>query len=255
MNFFKYIAAALLIIVTTSCNFTETMNLNEDGSGKISVFFDASDLMGMGGDMFKSEDGEGEVMDSIIDFKTYIAEHKDSIMALPKADREKIMRMENFKMHIIMNEPEGKMSFDMFTDFDNVSEASNILEGFENMDAFANIGGNNNEDQDEVAEVPGEEDQENVKVRYEFKGNVFKRDAYIKDAKKYKTQVDSLESMAMFFGGSAYKLKYTFARKIESTNRPSATFSSDGKTMYYEVSFLDYLKDPDVMDIEVILED
>lgn len=258
MNFFKYVAAALLIIVTTSCNFTETMTLNDDGSGKMSVFFDASELMAMGGaDMFGSEQDEnkepGEVMDSIIDFKQFIAENRDSINALSPEERAKIMRLEPFKMHIIMNEDEKKMSFDMFTDFKDVAEASNILEGFENMDAFTKMGGDDN--QDEVEQSPKEEDQENVSVRYEFAGNVFKRDAYVKDAEKYKTQVDSLESMAMFFGGSSYKLQYTFPRKIKSTNKPSATFSADGKTMYYQVSFMEYMKNPDVMDIEVTLED
>lgn len=255
MKLVKYLVVAVVAVFTTSCNFTETMTLNEDGSGKMSVFFDASELMAFGGDqlMGKEGEGEGEVMDSIIDFKEFIRENKDSIMTLPAEEQRKIMALENFKMHVIMNEEEGKLSFDMFTDFENVKEASNILEGFDQMSTL--MAPDTEVPEDEVEVDVEESDEESVKVRYDFTGNVFKRDAYILDAVKYQSQVDSLESMAMFFGGSSYKLQYTFPKKIKSTNRESATFSSDGMTLYYEVNFMEYMKDPDLMDIEVILED
>jgi len=251
MKFFKFLAFAALGVFMTSCNFTETMTLNEDGSGKMSVFFDGSDLMAMGGEKLAESDSTS--IDSIIDFKDFIEEKRDSINALSPEDREKIMRLERFKMHIIMDPVSQKMTFDMFTDFDDVSDANDILEGFDQLDTFMGNGGEEEEEDDNAPELPVSND-EKVSVKYSFKKGVFKRDAYVENAEKYKKQTDSLESMAMFFGSSKYKLQYTFPRKIKATNREEATFSADGKTVYYEVGFMDYLKDPNVLDIEVELE-
>ncbi|MEP2935867.1 MAG: hypothetical protein ABJM06_14350 [Gilvibacter sp.] len=250
MKIFKFLAVAVLALFATSCNFTETMTLNEDGSGKMSVFFDGSDLMAMGGEKLAENDTTS--IDSILDFKDFIEENRDSIMALPAEDRDKIMKLERFKMHMIMNPQEGKMTFDMYTDFNDVSEANDILEGFDQLDSIMEDG-SEEEEEEEAPELPAS-NEEKVRVKFSFKNNVFTRDAYVEDKEKYKKQTDSLESMAMFFNSSKYKLQYTFPRKIKATNREEVTYSADGKTLYYEVGFMDYLKNPDVLDIEVELE-
>ena len=59
----------------------------------------------------------------------------------------------------------------------------------------------------------------------------------------------------MFLSGSTYTLKYHFPRKVKSTTAEEATFSADGKTLIYEVSFLEMMKDPKLLDIEVELEE
>lgn len=252
MKIFKFLAIAALGLFATSCNFTETMTLNEDGSGKMSVFFDGSDLMSMGGEEFAQNDTTA--IDSIINFKDFIEENRDSIMALSPEEQAKIMKLERFKMHMIMNPKKGKMTFDMFTDFNDVSEANDILEGFDQLDSFMDDDSEEEEETEEAPELPAT-NEEQVRVKFSFKNSVFKRDAYVENMEKYKVQTDSLESMAMFFSSSKYKLQYTFPRKIKATNREEATFSADGKTLYYEVGFMDYLKNPDVLDIEVELED
>ncbi|MDC7997544.1 hypothetical protein [Gilvibacter sediminis] len=248
MKVFSKLLMLLIGLVMISCNFTEQMTMNEDGSGRLSVNFDASELMGMAGEMGGGdEDGEKEKVDSIIDFKEFIRENKDSIMSLPAKERAEIMAMENFKMRMLIDEEEGVMKFNIFSDFKNVSEANNINDGFNSLNGLMNAGGDAGQQQPK--------NDESVKVSYTFENNVFKRDAYIVDAEKYQTQIDSIKSMEMFFSSSSYKLEYTFPRKIKSTNRETATFSNDGKTLYYSVGFMDYMKDPDLMDIEVVLED
>lgn len=248
MKYFNTLIALLITLVMVSCNFTEQMTMNEDGSGRLSVNFDASELMSMAGDMGGDEEGEKEKVDSIVDFKQFIEENKDSIMALPDKERAEIMAMERFKMRMQIDEAEGLMKFDIFTDFENVSEANDINSGFNNLSGF--MGG------DQQGGQQGQpKNEESVKVNYSFENNVFKRDAYILDAEKYKVQVDSMASMEMFLSTSSYKLEYTFPRKIKSTNRETATLSADGMTVYYEVNFMEYMKDPDLLDIEVVLED
>ncbi|WP_420379978.1 hypothetical protein [Gilvibacter sp.] len=249
MKLFSKLAMLLIGLVMISCNFTEQMTMNEDGSGRLSVNFDASELMTMAGDMGSGEEeGEKEKVDSIIDFKDFIEENKDSIMALPAKERNEILAMENFKMRMQIDEEEGLMKFNIFTDFKDVSEANNINDGFNNLNGMMNSG-------DQGAQQQPAKNEENVKVNYSFENNVFKRDAYIVDVEKYQVQIDSMKSMEMFLSSSSYKLEYTFPRRIKSTNRESATFSNDGKTLYYSVNFMEYMKDPDLLDIEVVLED
>ncbi len=74
------------------------------------------------------------------------------------------------------------------------------------------------------------------------------------DQELFQQQLDSLEGAEMFLSGSTYTLKYHFPKKIKSTTAEEATFSQDGKTLIYEVNFLDLMKNPSVLDLEVELE-
>jgi hypothetical protein len=92
-------------------------------------------------------------------------------------------------------------------------------------------------------------------MEYSFKGNVFKRTAKVVDEEQYKQMVDSIGEMAMMFGTSKYKLNYHFPRKIKSVSNEDAMFSQDGKSFVLEYGFMDYLADPKIFNIEVVLED
>ena len=246
MKYFKTLIAALVTLVMVSCSFTEKMTMNEDGTGRLSLSFDGSELMssmgGLGGD---EQDGEEEKIDSIIDFKEFMNEYKDSIATLSAEDQAKFKALEPFKMRIQMDEAEGLFMFDMFSDFENISEVNNIQDAFNNV---SNIMGDGQAQQQNNS-------QESAKVEYSFEGNTFIRDAYIIDAEKYSAQLDSLASMEMFLAGSTYTLEYTFPRKIKSVNVEGYTLSEDGKTLYYEVDYMAYMKDPNIMDLQVDLED
>lgn len=60
--------------------------------------------------------------------------------------------------------------------------------------------------------------------------------------------------MEMMLSGTMYKLNYSFPRKILSTSQAGATFSLDSKTLYFQVDYLEYLKNPYLLDIEVVLD-
>lgn len=55
-------------------------------------------------------------------------------------------------------------------------------------------------------------------------------------------------------GGMIYKLKYTFPRKIVKSSVDDARYSMDGRTIEIQRTFLEYLRDPDVLDLEIELE-
>ncbi len=238
----------LLIIgistVLLSCTFTETLVLEEDGSGRMSIIMDASEAMSFGGDSFQEE---GSVaIDTVISFREMLLEKKDSIALLPLEEQERLKKMGNFNLRLIMNPEKQEFIYDVFVDFKSIAEANNL---FQALDQAGTLSGNSPTGQ----ETPKKE--ETIKVAFSFENNVFKRDAYITDKEAHQRELDSLKGMDMMLEGMVYKLHYTFPKPIISTTQKTATFSLDRKTLFYEASFLAYMKNPDVLDMEVVLEE
>ena len=137
MNKFFTLVFSLITLFLTSCNFSEDVYINEDGSGKISFSFDGSQLMQMAGDKIK-EDGE-KAIDSTFSFKELFDEKRDSISKLPAEEQAKFKKLENFSMHMVMNPESQQMTFELFTEFNNASEMQNM---FEAMNTFSELEGN-----------------------------------------------------------------------------------------------------------------
>src|SRR5690606_17306687 len=123
-----------------------------------------------------------------------------------------------------------------------VSEANNLSEVLNRL----------NETATEESEGSGMK-TESIKVNYSYNNKIFKRDAYIADKTWHQRELDSLGEMEMFLGGMSYTINYTFENKIKSCNIDEATISEDKKSVTYEVSYLDYFKNPDLLDIEIAL--
>jgi len=79
MKYIKNIFAIAFIITLTSCNFTENIYINEDGSGKFSLDMDGSSLMAMiPEDSLKTQ----KVMDSTFSFKQLLEEKKEFLFSM-----------------------------------------------------------------------------------------------------------------------------------------------------------------------------
>ncbi|AWX43903.1 hypothetical protein HME9304_00901 [Flagellimonas maritima] len=246
MKKIQFLGWAIAIAFISSCNFTEEISLKEDGSGKLSINFDGSELMEMAGEeMMKSNE---KPVDSLFSFKDMLEEKKDSIAKLPPEEQAKLKQLEPFSMHMIMNPEEKIMKFDLFSEFKDVSEVNDAFNAFQGASALGPKNG-----QQKSAPI-GNQDA-TTEVNYTFSNNIFSRKAKIIDEELFQKGLDSLQGAEMFLSGSTYTLKYQFPKKVRSTNVEGATFSADGKTMFYEVDFMDLMKDPSVLDLKVELED
>ena len=243
----KLLFIFVLAFTATSCQFSETMVMNEDGSGTMSVEVNLNEMMAFGG--MGMTDSMKVKMDTIVSMKQFMEEKKDSISKLSMADQQKLKKLENFNIHMKMDSETSEMVYDISTQFKNISEANDILNGLEQASNLM-------PDQDSNSGMKKEENSpEVIGVNYSFKKGVFKRDAYIKDEKQHQQQVDSMQQAEAFMGGSNYTLNYTFPKKIKKTSNPEATFSADKKTVSVEAPFIAYFKNPDLLDLEVELED
>ncbi len=234
-----------LAIFLTSCQFTETLVLNEDGSGKMSLEMDMNEMMAFGAGM---GDSIATKIDTIISMKQFLIEKKDSISQLPEKQQEKLKKLENFNIHTVMNTESGEMLFNVFTDFKKVDEANELFNGFsETSKLMPRMGNDMKIEKDESSD-------DIIGVSYSFKKGKFKRDAYIKDKEKHLQQVDSLKGSEAFMGSMMYTLKYTFPKRIVKSSIEDARYSLDGRTIEVERSFIEYFKNPDVLDLQVEIE-
>lgn len=234
-------------LALTSCQFTEIMVLNEDGSGTMSVEVNLSEMMAFGGD--EAADSSVIKMDTIIYVKQFLEEKKDSIASLSKQEQLKLKKLENYNIRVKMDSESSEMIYNISTSFKSVSEANDLANGLDKAGDFIPSMNENPE------EAQKEEDSPDIiGVNYSFIKGVFKRDAYIKDKKLHQREVDSLQQTEAFLQGSNYTLNYTFPKPIKKVSDPAATLSNNKKTLTLKKGFIDYFKNPDLLDLEVELE-
>ncbi|WP_372753596.1 hypothetical protein [Mariniflexile sp.] len=249
MNRFIVAVVLMFSLMLSSCQFSENIYINDDGSGKMEFSFDGTQLMQMAGD--KLSDSQEKAIDSTFSFKELFATMGDSISKLSAEEQQGIKNLEPFSMHMRMNPETSEMKFDMFTDFKSVNELQDM---FKAMKSFGDIKGK------EKTNGVGNPfssfgSDENTELSYNYNGNVFKRTAKIVDKEAYSQVVDSLGQMAMMFGSSVYKLNYHFPKRIKSVSNEKALFSADRKSVTVEYGFMDYITNPEALNLEVILED
>tara|TARA_R110000850_G_scaffold73760_1_gene161913 strand:- start:46719 stop:47477 length:759 start_codon:yes stop_codon:yes gene_type:complete len=251
MNKLKILIAGFAGFFLASCTFNETLTLNEDGSGIMTIQMDASAMMAMMSSMGTEEKMKGmeDKIDTTFYFKDFLAEKKDSIQNLPVEQQNKLKKLEPYGVHVFMDAKENKLLYDVFVNFNDISQADNMFDVFNQIN---NTGVNSTSGSGSGAEEAPK--QESIKVKYAYEGNIFKRDAYITDAQLHKAELDSLKDMEMMMGGALYKLTYTFPKTIKTVSQQDATLSQDRKTLYYQAEYLEYLKNPDVLDIEVVFD-
>ena len=251
MNKFYVFALCLFTLFFSSCQFSEDIYINDDGSGKISFSFDGTQLMQMAGDEF-AEDGE-EAIDSTFSFKEIFDEKRDSISKLSEEEQAKLKSLEDYKMHMLMNPETKEMKFELFTEFD---KATDMKDMFKAMNNFSNMNGKGPakaNDPNNPFSALGEDG--NTKLDYTFDGTTFTRKVTVLDKEIQKQLGDSLQEMAAMFGTSTYKLNYHFPKPIKSVSNNEAMFSADRKTVTLEFPFMTYALDPEALNLEIVLED
>lgn len=237
----KLLFLSLVSTLFIGCQFTETMVLNEDGSGTMTVEVNMDEMMAMGA---MGGDTEKVKIDTIVKMKDFLEEKKDSISQLSKEDQLKLKKLENYVIHVKMDSEKSEMLYYVSTKFKSVAEANDILNGLEQASNLMP------KDADEEAEKE-ESSSEIIGVNYSFEKGVFKRDAYIKDKVAHQREVDSLKQSEAFLGTVMYSLKYTFPKSIKKVSDPAATLSIDKKTLTLTKPFVEYFKNPDLLDLEV----
>ena len=233
------------VFTFTSCQFTERIDIKNNGSGTYSLKMDMSAMMGAMKQMGDSTNTKEEmkVIDTIILFKDILKEKKDSIAKLPEKDQASLKALEDLKIHMVVDEKNNKMISDFIFEFNSISELANMQEKISKAQSV--------KDGKENA-APATD----TEIKYSYNGKKFTRSVAKKKMtdKEKEAYKKSMEQSASFLDGSSYKLEYHFPKEIKSTTFKGATFSDDRKTMYIQADMKTITENPKFLDFEVILK-
>jgi hypothetical protein len=227
----------LLAFFATSCNFTENITVNPDGSGKASFDLDGSQLMGMAGRQMADKK-----IDTTFTFKEIFAKKKDSIAKLPKAEQARLKSLENMQVKMIVNAEDAQLNINVLNDFKKANEIGDVMKAFKDIAAVKNP---------KKAESLGFLDNHST-VKYSYDGKTFKKN--VEMVKNVAAQQDTLSMYKSMMEGSTYTVKYKFPKKIKKVSNPAAIISEDKKGLSLTYDLTEYLDHPTQLALDVEFE-
>lgn len=237
-----------LITFCTSCEFSETIYINEDGTGKMSLYFDGSELMQMAGSQMTG--GREEAIDSMISVKELLSKQKIDMSKFSKEEKKQFENLGKLNMHMVMDTKKSKLNLDIFTDFDNINDLQNM---YRDMNKLAELSKKSNAfgGSNPLGDINPEE---LTSMKYSYKNNVFKRAFKVLDKKMIDSLKGNLGQAQMILASSTYKLDYHFPRKIKSVSLKNAVIGKDGKSFTVKINFMEFMDNPEILNLEVELE-
>ncbi len=258
------LAFAAFTLLFSSCTFTEHIYINDDGSGKMDFNMDGSEMMASLSAMGEGMNEEGkdddvkeeakEVVDTTFTFDSFLEEKRDSILKLPKAQQKKLEALRGASARMLMDEDKGVFTMDMKKEFKNIEEFTNFYNAIGEVDdnSMSPMGGG---DEAKSKDNPFSGMMGMNQTTFSFDKKTFERTASLDMSamtEEQKTQMSqSMQQMKMFFGGAKYKMVYHFSKPVKTISNEEALFSGDRKTVTIEYNFMEYLEDPEKVNLKV----
>lgn len=237
----KYISVFLILISFASCQITETINLNSDGSGTIEYYNlrDENSFQQLGRQDLRYE----KFRDTIFTFQDYITKYHETFVRFSKVDQALFTEHANVKMHIKVDPIQMENFNRVWVDFKKIDEVPYVYESL----GLANSLKEN---------YPIH--RKNYKIKYSFDGVIFKRSLQIMDQENFEKDKKEWEERKKIYSKyklvQSYILNYHFPRKIKSVSNEKAILSSDKKSLTVEFQLSDCLQNPQITNLEVVLE-
>jgi hypothetical protein len=239
----KYICCFIMLSLV-SCQVTETIQLNENGSGKIQVEYrrNENSYMQVAKENYAKED---QFVDTTYVFKDYISKYSETFLKFTRDEQKLFKKYENVTTHIKQSSYEKEYFSLMWQDFNTIEEVPDIYKA-----------GNYASDLKNNYALAAEKHY--YGVSYAFDGTIFKRIVKITNPAELKIQQDEIDGKKTWYSKynlvQTYVLKYRFARMIAKVSNSNAKISEDKKSLELQFLLSDCLKDPESTNLEVVLE-
>lgn len=181
MKNIKFVVVFLIATLLISCNITEKMTINSDGTGKVSYNFNMSKFLETVSKMGNKEKESAKAIfsdsDKDIDSTFHFKDFKE--MAIKKGDTltpEQIAmfeKLEKFSVHSVMNKKNGQAYFELFGSFNNIDELNNLESPTSTLQKATGKSG------DPMSGMGGMFND--TKTTLTFKGNLFSRSVVKKE--------------------------------------------------------------------------
>ena len=124
----------------TSCNVTETIVFNEDGSGEFIVGYDLGEMMkqmkAFDANDNTDKSAEKRAMDTTMVFADMMETYKDSISSLSKEEQQIFENLKNMYLEMHMDEDKGVMNLGIGMKFESVEELKGVQKKIKDAQAF-----------------------------------------------------------------------------------------------------------------------
>lgn len=240
----KYLSSLLILILFASCQITETITINADGSGDIKVeqLREENSYMQLAGEEYSKEN---IFQDTAYVFQDYITKYKENFVKYKPEEQQLFQKYTNVKAHIKRSSYEKEFRTVFSLQFNKVSEIPDL---FKTEDYASDIQHN----------YALEAENHYFRIEYAFDGKIFKRSVSIINKTELEKAKQDCEKFTSKYGSSKliqfYVLKYYFPKNIKSVSNPKAIISSDKKSLILEFKLSDCLQDPEMTNLEVVLE-
>lgn len=241
MNFIKVF---LLLILVSSCQITETINISQDGSGTIEVveLRDENSYMQLAGDQYSKEE---VFKDTTYVFKEYIDKYKETFLKYTLAEQQLFQKYANVKVHIKKSSFEKEFRNTFTLNFTKLSEVPDLYK----TENYAD---------DIKYNYALTAENHYYKIGYSFDGKIFKRTVSItspellqKTKEEFKNADSKYTSLKLM---QRYTLLYNFPGKIKTVSNEKAHISADKKSITLEFQLSDCMVNPESTSLEVVLE-
>ena len=255
----------ITLVLLSSCAVTESVTFNEDGSGEFLVSYDMGMFMAamkseMGGGVSSNPEKKGKVIDSTIVFNDVMEKYADSVATLSKEKQEAIKAMKNMFMNIEMNEDDNKMNMGIGLKFNSIEDLKDIGEKIAQAKKLSGT-----DSQSEVMKntpIGKFMGDKSSQTDYTFNSSTFTRITTLSEdynPNEMETLFDvndeDDQEIKEKFSEATYQVKLSFPKPIKTINVDQPEFSKDRKQVSYKVSWIEYLKNPKVLDLKVTFID
>ncbi|MBZ4037098.1 hypothetical protein K6T82_20210 [Flavobacterium sp. 17A] len=240
----KYLSAFLFFILLSSCQITETITINADGSGKVEVvqLREENSYMQLAGEEYSKEN---VFEDTTYVFKEYIDKYRENFSKYKPEEQQLFQKYSNVKVHLKKSSFEKEYKNEFSLHFTKVSDIPDLYK----TENYAS---------DIQHNYALTAENHYFRIEYTFDGKVFKRSVVIINEVEFEKAKGDSERFKAKYGASkltqSYVLKYYFPKKIKSVSNSKAIITSDQKSLTIEFQLADCLKDPESTNLEVILD-
>ena len=225
---------------------TEEITFKSDGQLSYKMDLDLTELIKMSSD---AADEFSEKKDTIISFTDLINKER----AEEGFTEEQEQMLDDLKPLKFKYSPGQNGQKSMLSIFGDFKSSTNLNQAFATLAKSGKS--KDNDDQDHHGRCllgdPPVEDLFKNPIQYSWDGKVLKivRAAAAQDD----DSTDSSDMFGMLSSGSV-KVSYTFPRKVKTVSDPSATFSQDGKSIYFNYSMAEYYNTSKAKELTIEIE-
>lgn len=232
------------MFLSISCQVTETLTINADGSGIIEKHSvrDENSYMQLAGENYTKEN---VFVDTTYVFDEYIQKYNANFIKYLPEEQALFATYKNAKVHLKKNSFEKEFFNTVSLAFQKVNDIPDL---YKIQEYAADIKNN--------YALTAEEHY--YRIQYCFDGVTFKRNVVITNATHFQNQKDIIAGYKSKLQGfdlvQNYLLNYHFPKKIKSVSNSNAVVSADKKSVSISFLLSDCLVNPESTNLEVVLE-